>query len=127
MSLPAASKPVAFVLTRDRAKSIPFYRDVLGCRLVSEDAHATVFDIHGVQMRLTPIPDHVGAPHTVLGWNVADMTSAVEALAAKGVQFTIYEGFGQDALGVWTSPDGQAKVAWFKDPDSNVLSLTQVG
>ncbi len=59
------------------------------------------------------------------GWEVPDMTRAVQALHAKGVVMTIYEGFGQDALGIWTSPDGKTKVAWFTDPDGNVLSLAQ--
>jgi hypothetical protein len=46
---------------------------------------------------------------------------------AKGITFTIYEGFGQDADGIWEVPGGGAKVAWFNDPDGNVLSLTEFG
>jgi catechol 2,3-dioxygenase-like lactoylglutathione lyase family enzyme len=125
MSLPALARPISFILTRDRARAVQFYRDVLGLAVVSEDAFATVIDIGGVQMRLTPIPDHAPSPHTVLGWNVPDMQASVQALSARGVTFEVYPGFGQDAHGVWTSPDGAAKVAWFKDPDGNLLSLTQ--
>ncbi|MNT95901.1 Glyoxalase-like domain protein [compost metagenome] len=61
----------------------------------------------------------------MFGWNVDDIQAAAAALRDKGVTFTIYDGMGQDALGVWTSPDGAAKVAWFADPDGNVLSLSQ--
>jgi hypothetical protein len=61
----------------------------------------------------------------VLGWQVPDIAQAIRDLTSKGVTMTIYEGYGQDALGVWTSPDGKAKVAWFNDPDGNVLSLTE--
>ncbi len=128
MSLPASAQPVCFVLTANREKSRPFYADVLGLRLMGEDDHAATFDLgNRTPMRLTTLADHKAAGHTVLGWHVADIASAVQALKAKGVTFTIYDGFGQDSDGVWASPDGGAKVAWFPDPDGNVLSLTQFG
>jgi catechol 2,3-dioxygenase-like lactoylglutathione lyase family enzyme len=128
MSLPAASAPVCFVLTADRGRSKPFYAEVLGLRLLGEDDHAATFDLgNGTPLRLTDLPGHQGQGHTVIGWNVADILGAVRALAAKGVTFMIYEGFGQDADGIWRSPDGGAQVAWFTDPDGNVLSLTQIG
>lgn len=86
------------------------------------------FDLGGgAAMRLTDLPDHKAQSHTVLGWNVPDIHAAAGALKAKGVTFTIYQGFGQDADGIWSPPGGGAKVAWFTDPDGNVLSLTQFG
>jgi len=128
MSLPAGAPPVCFVLTSDRTRSKPFYADVLGLRLMGEDQHAATFDVgNRTPMRLTDLPGHVASGHTVLGWHVADIRAAMAALKAKGVEFQIYEGFGQDAEGVWASPDGGAKIAWFLDPDSNGLSLTQFG
>lgn len=128
MTLPAASAPVCFVLTADRARTKPFYAEVLGLRLLGEDDHAATFDLgNRTPMRLTDLPGHQAAGHTVLGWHVADITGTARALTAKGVKFNVYEGFGQDADGIWASPDGGAKVAWFCDPDGNVLSLTQVG
>ena len=126
MSLPATAMPVCFVLTADRARSKPFYAEVLGLRLLGEDDHAVTFDLgNRTPLRLTTVPGFQGAGHTVLGWNVADIREAGQALRAKGVEFRIYEGFGQDADGIWTSPDGGAKVAWFADPDGNLLSLTE--
>jgi catechol 2,3-dioxygenase-like lactoylglutathione lyase family enzyme len=128
MSLPTAAAPVCFVLTADRARSKPFYADVLGLRLLGEDGHAATFDLgNRTPLRLTDLVGHKGLGHTVIGWNVADIVGAVRALAAKGVKFTVYDGFGQDADGIWHSPDGGAKVAWFPDPDGNLLSLTQMG
>ena len=128
MSLPAAAQPMCFVLTADRTRSKPFYADVLGLRMMGEDDHAVTFDIgNRTAMRLTTMPGHVGAGHTVLGWHVSDIRAAMAGLKAKGVSFAIYEGFGQDAEGVWASPDGGAKVAWFTDPDGNGLSFTQFG
>ena len=67
----------------------------------------------------------VAPPHTVLGWQVQDIAAAVLALSAMGVKFTIYDGFGQDHLGIWTAPGSCDQVAWFLDPDGNNLSLTQ--
>jgi catechol 2,3-dioxygenase-like lactoylglutathione lyase family enzyme len=128
MSLPQAAAPVCFVLTADRARSKPFYAEVLGLRLLGEDAHAATFDLgNRTPLRLTDMPGHRGTGHTVVGWNVADLVGTARVLWAKGVTFTIYEGFGQDADGIWHSPDGGAKVAWFADPDGNLLSLTQFG
>jgi catechol 2,3-dioxygenase-like lactoylglutathione lyase family enzyme len=124
MSLPAAASPVSFMLTADRARSLPFYRDVLGLPLLSEDPFSAVFSLGGgAILRLTDIQGHVPGPHTVLGWEVADLDAAMDALIAKGVVFRIYEGFGQDARGVWSSPDGRARICWFDDPEGNNLSL----
>jgi hypothetical protein len=74
---------------------------------------------------VTVLPDFTAHSHPVLGWNVPDIVAAARLLRERGVALTIYEGFGQDELGIWTAPDGQAKVAWFADPDGNVLSISQ--
>ncbi|MEZ5743147.1 MAG: VOC family protein [Sphingomonadaceae bacterium] len=117
---------ISFILTSDRTRAKPFYAGALGLPIASEDDFAVTFTLAGGAMiRLTMVPDHVGQGHTVCGWNVADIRATVSALKARGVTFKIYEGFGQDADGVWETPDGSAKVAWFTDPDGNVLSLTQ--
>ncbi len=120
-----SSGVVAFVLTRDREASKAFYVGALGLGFVADDPFATVLEMNGAILRIVQIDDHKAGPHPILGWEVPDMTRAVQALHAKGVVMTIYEGFGQDALGIWTSPDGKTKVAWFTDPDGNVLSLAQ--
>lgn len=124
MSIPQGAGPVTFILTRDRAVSLPFYRDVLGLTLVSEDPFAAVFDTGGVRMRLTTVESHTASGHTVLGWQVDDLPATMAALRARGVTFAVYPGFGQDADGVWTAPGGTARVCWFHDPDGNNLSLT---
>ena len=102
MSLPAGAPPVCFVITADRAKSKPFYADLLGLKIMGEDDHAVTFDAgNRTPMRLTAVPGFKGAPHTVLGWHVADIASTVRALVAKGAKFNVYDGFGQDADAVW--------------------------
>jgi catechol-2,3-dioxygenase len=122
----AAAKPIAFILTRDRALTQAFYTDVLGLTLLSQDDYAAVYSLNDATLRLTTVADHMPSPHTALGWAVPDILATAQDLAAKGVTFNIYPGFGQDDLGVWTSPDGAAKVIWFNDPEGNGLSLTQM-
>ncbi len=121
----ANARPIAFIITRDRRVAESFYGDTLGLLRLPGDPFAAVFDMSGVALRVTEVPGHVASAHPVLGWQVADIAATVRALADKGVAMAIYEGLGQDALGIWTSPDGKAKVAFFADPDGNGLSLTQ--
>ncbi|MDP2260329.1 MAG: VOC family protein [Caulobacter sp.] len=121
----ASAKVVTFILTGDRAASKAWYMDVLGLPLIADDPFASVLTMNGAVLRIVHIDGYEAGAHPVLGWEVADIAAAIETLVSRGVTMTIYEGFGQDALGVWTSPDGKAKVAWFNDPDGNVLSLAQ--
>lgn len=117
--------PVAFVNVSNRDRALAFYCDTLGLELRSSDDFGDFIELDGALLRLTALPEFKAGPHPVLGWNVRDMASAVASLRERGVTFTIYPGMGQDEHGVWTAPDGQTKVAWFADPDGNVLSLSQ--
>lgn len=118
--------PVSFILTADRRRTKPFYAGALGLPILSEDDLAVTFALSGgAIMRLTDSPGYEAGNQTVLGWNVADIQQAVSELKARGIDMRIYEGFGQEEDGIWTTPDGKTKVAWFTDPDGNVLTLTQ--
>ncbi len=119
-----SSELVAFVATTDLDRARAFYGGVLGLPLVEEGPFACVFDAHGTQLRVTPVAEILTAPYTVLGWAVVDIAATVRALGGAGVRFERFAGMEQDELGVWTAPGG-ARVAWFPDPDGNVLSLTQ--
>jgi len=118
------AKLAAFAAARDAARAKAFYRDVLGLRLISEDGFALVFDAHGTTLRVSLVKEVAAAPYTVLGWEVAGIEVAVRGLNAAGVQLERYPGMQQDDLGIWRAPDG-ASVAWFKDPDGNLLSVSQ--
>ena len=125
-SILGGGKLVAFAATTDPVKARAFYEDVLGLRLV-EDAKpfALVFDANGTMLRVTTVHEHHPQPFTVLGWEVESIQSTVEQLTAAGVVFQRYPGLNDsDPLGIWTSPSG-ARIAWFNDPDGNVLSVTQ--
>jgi catechol 2,3-dioxygenase-like lactoylglutathione lyase family enzyme len=120
----ANEKLAAFVSTRDRATAKAFYGDLLGLRLAHEDDFAVVFDANGTSLRVSVIPDLVPQKFTVLGWNVSDIEASAKAMIAKGIVFERVLGLEQDRLGIW-SPAPGVKVAWFKDPDGNWLSIAQ--
>jgi catechol 2,3-dioxygenase-like lactoylglutathione lyase family enzyme len=119
------SSIIAFVPTKDAARARRFYESTVGLRFVSADQFATVFDANGIMLRITPVQDFTPFPFTILGWQVADIEKTSKSLAGKGVSFERYKGMDHDALGIWTSPT-TARVAWFKDPDGNLLSIAQV-
>jgi catechol 2,3-dioxygenase-like lactoylglutathione lyase family enzyme len=125
-SILGASKLMAFAAVTDPARARAFYEGVLGLALVEDEApFALVFDANGTMLRVTPVGEHHPAPFTVLGWEVDSIESAVERLTAAGVVFLRFKGMNDsDALGIWTAPSG-AQIAWFNDPDGNVLSLTE--
>ena len=124
MGILTAAKPAIVICTRDRVRAMEFYRDVLGLELAYEDNLAFVFRIGGITLRVSVVADFVPHEHTILGFSVSDVPAAVWALREKGVAFNTYPGFKQDELGILSVPGGNVRVAWLKDPDGNVLSVT---
>jgi catechol 2,3-dioxygenase-like lactoylglutathione lyase family enzyme len=123
----AGADVVAFVPTTDPPRSRQFFETILGLELVSEDAFALVFNAHGTHLRVanvSSVEKFQPAPFTILGWAVSDIDAAVAELTRRGVHFERFTGMNQDKTGIWTSPS-KARIAWFKDPEGNVLSLTQ--
>jgi catechol 2,3-dioxygenase-like lactoylglutathione lyase family enzyme len=115
---------VAFLPIKDSEKARAFYEGVLGLRFVKDDGFALVFDANGIMVRAAKMKDVTAAQFTVLGWQVKNIEDTVRALQKNGVHFEIFGFFKQDELGIWTAPTGD-KVAWFKDPDGNILSVSQ--
>ena len=124
MGILETAKPAIVICTRDRARATSFYRDTLGLKLVLEDNLAAVFALGGATLRVSFVADFMAHEHTILGFTVADVGATVKAMTDKGVAFNIYPGFNQDELGICNVPGGTVRVAWFKDPDGNVLSVT---
>jgi len=119
------SQPIiAFVPTKDSRKARNFYEQTLGLRFVADDGFALVFDANGVMIRIAKASEFTPQPFTILGWKVDDIGDFAGRLSAKGIAFERYGFLQQDGIGIWSSPDG-AKVAWFKDPDGNLLSISQ--
>ena len=124
MSLPASSKLIGFAITTNPERSIAFYRDKLGLRFVSQDHFAVVFNSNGNMLRLAIMKEYTPPRYTVAGWEVQQIEPVVAELVKAGVKMNVYGMPGQAESGIWTAPDGN-KVAWFEDPDGNVLSVSQ--
>ena len=101
-----------------------FYEGILGLRFVKDDGFALVFDANGTMLRLSKMKQVTPAQFSVLGWQVSGIENVVRDLGKRGVHFEIFGFFKQDELGIWTAPNGD-KVAWFKDPDGNTLSVSE--
>ena len=125
-SILGAAKLVAFAATTDYAKARAFYEGVLGLRLASDERpFALVFDANGTMLRVTNVGKHNPAPFTVLGWDVESIEATVEQLTAAGIVFLRFPGVNDSTPnGIWDAPSG-ARVAWFNDPDGNVLGVTE--
>jgi catechol 2,3-dioxygenase-like lactoylglutathione lyase family enzyme len=118
------AKLVAFAATTDGARAAEFYGNVLGLPVRSDDDFAIAFDAAGTEFRLQKVERFSPQPFTALGWQVADVTEVLRALTARGIVPERYPWLNQDSAGVWAAPSG-ARVAWFKDPDGNLLSVAQ--
>jgi len=125
MAMFEQEKIMAFVGVSSADKARAFYRDLLGLTLLSEDGFALAFDVGGIMLRVTPVKEVTPQPYTVLGWQVKDAVSTARSLAKAGVRLERFPSLPQDEDGIWTAPGG-AKIAWFKDPDGNVLSIAQM-
>jgi catechol 2,3-dioxygenase-like lactoylglutathione lyase family enzyme len=119
-----AGKMAGFVLTKDYEQARAFYEGKLGFNFVSLDQFALVIRAGENMIRIVKMPDFVPLRSTVLGWEVGDVEAVVGWLVGRGVAMEKYPWAQDKERGIWTTPDGN-KVAWFKDPDGNVLSVSQ--
>ena len=126
MGVLADSIPAIVICSKDRERSTAFYRDVLGLELASEDQFAATFALGQATLRVSLVPDFAPHGHTIVGFVVPDVPAVVLALAKSGVTFERFPAFKQDEFGILTLPGGKGHVAWFKDPDGNLLSITNV-
>lgn len=116
---------VSLLPTTDYARARSFFEGVLGLPWREDSPYASVYGLQGGSLRVTKVETFEPHPFSVLGWQVNDIQATVKELTKKGATFERYPHLEQDALGIWASPNAQ--VAWFKDPDGNVLSVTQLG
>ncbi len=120
----AGAELVAFLAATDLRRAEDFFGGVLGLDHRETTGYAAVFQAGPTTLRVTLTDRVTPAAYTVLGWTVADLPASVAQLAGRGVTTEFFDGLPQDDAGIWTTPDG-ARVAWFRDPDGNLLSLTQ--
>jgi len=116
-------KLMAFLATRDGDRARAFYETALGLRVLSDDDFALAVDAAGTMLRIQKVAEFTPHPFTAVGWQVADLDAVVQRLSAAGITMERYPGLHQDGRGIWQAPSG-ARIAWFRDPDGNTLSLT---
>lgn len=125
MALALDGRLTAFLYTGNIDRCLDWYREVIGLEAHGRDEYGAFLRSGSALIRVTVMPDRSPSEHPVLGWDVPDIRAAAQLLRGKGVSFTIYEGMGQDELGIWSAPDGATHLAWFADPDGNLLGLSQ--
>jgi catechol 2,3-dioxygenase-like lactoylglutathione lyase family enzyme len=121
----ATSEPVAFLPSEDLDRAERFFQGVLNLERVSRSPFASVFQVGGGTLRVTKVDGLRPQPFTVFGWLVTDLRTVIRELRERNTDMLRYEGLDQDDDGIWTTPNGDL-IAWFPDPDANVLSLTQL-
>jgi catechol 2,3-dioxygenase-like lactoylglutathione lyase family enzyme len=120
----ASSTLQAIIWTSRIAEAEKFYSGILGLPLQGKSHGALIYDVGGSGLRVSPVPATRPSAHTVLGFVVPNLRAIVELLRQRGVSFERFAGFAHDSTGILTTPEG-AKVAWFRDPDGNLLSMVQ--
>jgi len=114
-----------FLATTMPDACLEFYTNTMGLELAENGEYALVFKLKSAELRISKVPAFTPHPFTVLDWIVDDLDAAMTSVESKGVSFEIFKGMGQNERGVWQVPDGETKIAWFKDPDGNVLSVSE--
>lgn len=115
---------LTFVPVSDVDRAMHFYSDVLGLVVTDCSDSYCALDAGGVTIRLTLVVDRPAVEHTIVGWSVPDLNTIAAELVERGLTFHRYDGMDQDQYGAWVAPNGD-HIAWFSDPDGNILSLTQ--
>ena len=118
---------IAFLYTAHVERCLEWYGDTLGLQVRNRDEYGAELVAPGETafVRVTALPSFTPTEHPAVGWDVPDLAAAGRKLGDKGIRFTVYDGMGQDEHGIWTSPDGKSRLAWFNDPDGNVVMLTE--
>lgn len=125
LSMLGEAQTSTFLATTQAHKSRAFYTDVIGLKFVEDNDFAIVFDMAGAELRISKVVQFTPHPFTVLDWQVENIKDAVTDLKSKGIVFLVYEFMEQDEDSIWTVPGDGTQIAWFKDPDDNVLSISQ--
>ncbi len=114
----------SIILTSRMAEARQFYQDVLQLPLRTISDGALVFDVSGSDLRVSPVPSTTPSTHTVIGFTVEDLDATISALEMRGISFERFERLSHNEHGAVVTPDG-GRVAWFRDPDGNILSIVQ--
>ena len=117
----------AIVAVSDLARARAFYSDVLGLELAAEATGDMPLVYRTGATRLTVYPSQEAGTNraNAVAWAVGgDLDAIVAALEAKGVAFEHYPDIGRLDGNVHVA--GEARLAWLKDPDGNILHLNNL-
>jgi catechol 2,3-dioxygenase-like lactoylglutathione lyase family enzyme len=119
------SKVIPTIPVTDLARAKNFYQNVLGFTVMMGDAGGVMFSVGDRGLYIYKRGPSK-ADHTLAGFQVDDIEKEMTELTQKGVKFEHYDlpGLKTDEKGIATTPP--VKAAWFKDPDGNILGLTQL-
>jgi catechol 2,3-dioxygenase-like lactoylglutathione lyase family enzyme len=118
----SSDKMVGFLFTTDYDRAKAFFVGKLGFHFIQQDQFALAMRCGENMVRVTKIANFTPAQATVLGWETSDIEGALAWLQKQGVAPEKYPWAGGSEI--WTAPSGD-KILWFKDPDGNVLSISQ--
>jgi predicted enzyme related to lactoylglutathione lyase len=122
----AESKAFNGFAVDDIEQARAFYAETLGIDAEMVDGGPGLMVLHIAGDRDTFVygkSDFEPATYTILNFPVDDIDSAVDELAARGVNFARYDGIDQDEKGIARGPGPM--IAWFKDPAGNILAVLQ--
>ena len=103
-----------------------FYEETLGIRPVMVTEGGVMYESGGTQFFVYPSRSRPGG-HTQMSWRVPDIKAEVAGLKAKGISFEHYEVPGLEMEGDVAHSGPEVWTAYFKDPEGNLLGLTQIG
>jgi len=125
------SKAFSSFSVNDTARAKDFYGGTLGLEVAETDMPG-LLELRvggGLPIMLYPKPDHTPATFTVLNFPVDEIEATVAELKKRGVRFETYDGpdvkTDADGIARGKSPDDGPKIAWFRDPAGNILSVLQ--
>lgn len=121
------TKTFSSFAVNDTEKAKQFYSETLGLKVTDAEMHG-ILNLHIAgdnTVLIYPKPNHVPATFTILNFTVGNISEAVADLNKQGVKFEIYDepNFKTDEKGVFHG--GGPKIAWFKDPAGNILSVIE--
>lgn len=113
----------------DIGKAKEFYSRTLGLEVSETSGEMSgLLSLHiagGNDILIYPKPDHTPATFTILNFPVDNIEEAVEKLTGRGVKFEIYneDELKTDEKGIFRGEG--PRIAWFKDPAGNILSVLE--
>ncbi|HEV2320984.1 MAG TPA: VOC family protein [Gammaproteobacteria bacterium] len=114
----------AYLPATDVKRAREFYEGIIGLQPKETYAGGVVYECGGADVFLYPTHNAGTSKASQAFWQVADVAAEVKELKARGVKFEEYDFPGFKMVdSILTA--GDAKTAWFKDTEGNILAISQ--